>query len=260
MELFLRFNEQNRDVVMDIAKLQPIFLASPIGHLINVRNLSEKTFTLGRREENNPLEQLPLYYDASLNQVVENKAVSPEGYDGKFLSANMALAMATNHKDYPGSYRGLNKFACFNGLDHGLRDNLAETLVKNDGTSPYEEEKIIANLFCHLYGYEFMMQSLLESKPERIIEKLQATNNEVIPLLINNRNHFNGPKSYLGEIEMELINLFMLKENVTPTEYENFRTELHGYFPNDKKHESANGVYEYFDTQLKNKLNNGKQL
>lgn len=257
-------SELKPELLRDFNRLKNLIYNSAFSDMLKIETYEANDATLGVKKETNT-ELKPLTYDAKTNNVVVNDLVFSD-YDTEHWSLVALLQMATNHKNALPEHRGLTKNNNLIGLDEGLCENMAESLVGNDGVTPYEDEKIVARLLCQILGDNELKKCFFNSNPEELVEKMHllANNNVDIDKMLylmnaNYKNHTNGGKSSLGEIERMCIDLFMQKPNLTEDTIARFEENLYGnpavFVYKEAEHESVLGVNEYFAEQLKTKLN-----
>lgn len=263
MDLLLKNKLLSSEVMGDVESIVSIILSSPIASYIDVNTIRKNVATLNVREANNALE--PVVYNSSEN-LINIDTNNIDQFDSKFLLTKSLLSLVSN-KD---KSSGLTKINGLKAIDEGIRDNIAESLVGNESElSMYDDEKIIVRLLESIYGNEILLDSFFNNKPEMLLDKMNVKHygpvidNQLLLDIHDNYYHrFEDNKSLLGEIEMQLIDLFLANENLTEDHLNHFASHLcvasSQFEDKQEMYRSVDQVYPYLYEQLK--LKKGKQL
>jgi len=256
MDLLLKNKNLNNELIKDVETIVSKLLTSPLAANINIENLSHNINTLTFKEDFS-LNNRPAAYDYMTNTIRFNSVLLDKA-DVEFLLAKELLGLAVNKIN--STNNGFTKYDELLPLDDGLRDNLAEVIVGNEAPITIsDDEKVIARLFAEVYGHELVLKSFFSSNPDMLIRQMkkmqgeEATVNLLNNIKSNYFNRFSLGNSMLGEIEMQLIDVFMNKDNLSEEEVNNFELNLftnkESFAENKDMYSSLDQVSEYFQSK-----------
>lgn len=265
MDLLLKNKSLSSEVMGDVENIVSIILSSPIAPYIDTNTIRQNVATLNVKEANNTLE--PIVYNSREN-VINVDANKIDEFDSKFLLTKTLLGLMSNKSKEKLS--GLTKVNGLKAIDEGIRDNIAESLVGNESEiSMYDDEKIIVRLLGEIYGEDVLLESFFDNNPEMLLDKMNVRhygpiidNQLMLDIHDNYYHRFENNKSLLGEIQMQLIDLMLAKQNVTDEQINEFAEHLcvgsRLFGDKQEMYASVEQVYPYLYEQLK--LKKGKQL
>ena len=266
MDLLLKNKFLSNGLMSDVEKTISLILESPIAPYIDMNNIRLNVKTLKVKEASDDQREA-VSYNSKDNTIYVNPTIIDE-FDSKFLLTKGLIGLlSNNNKEHLSGFTRINGLK---GIDEGVRDNLAEALVGNDANlSMYDDEKIIVRLLQTIYGTDVVLKSFFDNKPEVLLDKMNVrhygpiVDSQLLSDIHENYYHrIDGNKSLLGEIEMQLIDLLLAKDNLDEKTINEFTEHLcvSSKMFEDKKsmYASVEEVYPYLDEQLK--LKKGKQL
>ncbi len=240
---------------------------SPYGSLIDINYVSKSSEVLDVvSDEVNDLQEVS--FDPKNNKIhFKLDSIKERDIDLLLAKGLILVSMSRNNT----GKLGLAGYNVLKPLHQGILDNIAESAVGNENhyVTPYDDEKIIARLFEKIYGTEVILGSFLKSSPDMFLNKAgikhygEIVESEVLVAMYDNmQNRHDTKKSNLGEIEMQLIDLFFNKEDLTKEQVADFNLYLtcrsEQFLANQNMYKSVDNVQAHFDNVKANKL--GKQL